>query len=74
MPQRFEPRAAERETGDQEQRRQQLDTLQGVGPATAQKIVDYRTANGPFTSIEDIKNVSGIGDAKFAAMKDAITV
>ena len=53
---------------------EQLDTLQGVGPATAQKIIDYRTANGPFTSIEDIKNVSGIGDAKFAAMKAAITV
>jgi competence protein ComEA len=53
---------------------EQLDELQGVGPATAQKIIDYRTANGPFASIEDIKNVSGIGDAKFAAMKDAITV
>ena len=53
---------------------EQLDGLQGVGPSTAQKIIDYRTANGPFTSIEDIKNVSGIGDAKFAAMKDSITV
>jgi competence protein ComEA len=53
---------------------EQLDALQGVGPSTAQKIIDYRTANGPFSSIDDIKNVSGIGDAKFAAMKDAITV
>ncbi len=47
----------------------ELDALQGVGPSTAQKIIDYRTANGPFTSIDDIKNVSGIGDAKFAAMQ-----
>ncbi len=53
---------------------EQLDALQGVGPATAQKIVDYRSANGPFKTIDDIKNVSGIGDAKFAAMKDSITV
>jgi competence protein ComEA len=53
---------------------EQLDTLQGIGPSTAQKIIDYRTANGPFASIDDLKNVSGIGDAKFAAVKDSITV
>ena len=52
----------------------ELDALQGVGPSTAQKIIDYRTANGPFASIDDIKNVSGIGDAKFAAIKDSIAV
>ena len=53
---------------------EELDALDGVGPATAQKIIDYRTASGPFKTVDDIKNVSGIGDAKFAAMKDSITV
>ena len=52
----------------------ELEGLQGVGPATAQAIVDYRTEQGPFTAIEDIMDVPGIGDAKFAAIKDAITV
>jgi competence protein ComEA len=53
---------------------EQLDALPGVGPSTAQKIVDYRTANGGFRSVEDLKNVSGIGDAKYSALKDLVTV
>lgn len=52
----------------------ELTKLPGVGSATAQKIIDYRTTNGTFKSIEDIKNVSGIGDKKFEQMKDKIKV
>jgi competence protein ComEA len=52
----------------------ELDTLPGIGPTTAQKIIDYRTQNGPFKSIEDIKNVSGIGEKKFEQIKDKIKV
>lgn len=52
----------------------QLDTLPGVGPATAQKIIDYRTTNGPFATIEDILKVPGIGPATFDNMKNLITV
>lgn len=51
-----------------------LDLLPGIGPAYAQRIVEYRTQNGPFRTIEDIMNVSGIGEKKFEAMKDLITV
>ena len=43
----------------------ELETIPGVGPSTALKIIEYREQNGKFKSIEDIKNVSGIGDAKY---------
>ena len=52
----------------------QLQTLNGVGPATAQKIIDYRDSSGRFTTIEDLKNVSGIGDKTFEKLKDYICV
>lgn len=52
----------------------ELDTLPGIGPAYAQRIVDYRSANGNFQSIEEIQNVSGIGPATFNEIKNLITV
>ena len=52
----------------------QLQELNGVGPATAEKIINYRKQNGRFQSIEDIKNVSGIGDKTYEKLKDHIRV
>ena len=52
----------------------ELESLPGIGPTIAQRIVDYREQNGPFLSIEDIVNVSGIGPGIFERIKDLITV
>jgi competence ComEA-like helix-hairpin-helix protein len=52
----------------------ELQTLNGIGPAYAQRIIDFRAANGPFVKIDDIKKVSGIGDATFLKIKDFITI
>lgn len=52
----------------------QLDTLPGVGPVLAQRIVDWRTAHGRFDSVDQLNQVSGIGDAKFADLKSLVTV
>ena len=51
-----------------------LTTLKGIGKDRAQKIIDYREANGPFQKIEDIMKVKGIGKKVFEQNKDAITV
>jgi competence protein ComEA len=52
----------------------ELETLPGIGPKTAETIVEYREANGPFKAIEDIMNVPGIGEGTFEKIKDGITV
>ena len=51
---------------------EKLQTIPGIGEVTAQKIISYRNEKGKFKSIEDIKNVSGIGDAKYEKIKDYI--
>ena len=52
----------------------ELETLPGIGPATSLKIISYREENGKFETIEEIKEVSGIGDAKYENIKDLICV
>src|SRR5579859_6097366 len=51
---------------------EQLDALPGVGPATAQKIIDYRQAHGPFRSAEELEAVPGIGPSKLAQLKGLV--
>jgi competence protein ComEA len=53
---------------------EELETLPGIGPVTAQKIIDYRMANGGFPNIEAILDVSGIGEVTFENIRDLITV
>lgn len=52
----------------------ELDSLPGIGATLAQRIIDYRNENGPFTSIEEIMDVSGVGPSTFENIKDLITV
>ena len=51
-----------------------LDSLPGVGPSTAQAIIDYRVANGPYASVDDLLSVRGIGPSKLAAMRARVRV
>lgn len=53
---------------------EELDTLPGIGPAMAQRIIEYRETEGSFSAVEDIKKVRGIGEAKFQKMRDKICI
>jgi competence protein ComEA len=52
----------------------ELCKVRGIGPSTAKKIIEHRSANGPFTKIEDVMKVKGIGKGKFGKIKDEITI
>lgn len=52
----------------------ELETLTGIGPSIAAKIIQYRKENGKFESIEELKNVSGIGESKFESIRDEVVV
>ena len=52
---------------------EQLDELPGIGPVTAQKIVDWRTTHGPFRSVEDLDAIPGIGPARVEQLRDLVT-
>lgn len=52
----------------------ELQQLPGIGKGLAKRIIDYRTANGPFKTVEDVIKVKGIGKKMFARMQDRLTV
>jgi competence protein ComEA len=51
---------------------EELDTLPGIGPVTAQKILDYRTEHGAFSSVDELDSVPGIGPARLAELKELV--
>ena len=54
--------------------KEELEVLNGIGPVKAQAIIDHRTANGRFKSLDDVKNVKGIGDATFDKIKGDLSL
>jgi len=53
---------------------EELDKVRGIGPAMAQRIIEFREQNGPFKSVDDLVQVRGIGGSKLQKIKDQITV
>jgi competence protein ComEA len=53
---------------------EQLDTLSGIGPLTAQKILDFREERGAFSSIEELGEIPGIGDKRLASLREEVTL
>lgn len=51
-----------------------LETIDGIGPTLAERIIEYRKQNGKFKNIDELKSVKGIGDKKFESIKEKITV
>ena len=52
----------------------ELESLQGIGPAKAKAIVEYREKNGSFASVDDLKKISGIGSGTIKQLRDVVTV
>lgn len=52
----------------------ELETINGIGSSLAEKIIAYRKENGRFATVEDLKNVSGIGEKKYESIKDSVVV
>ena len=57
-----------------EAKQEDFEQLPGIGPSIAKKIIEYREQNGKFTSIDELQEVKGIGEAKFENIKEYITV
>lgn len=53
---------------------EELETLPGVGPVTAQKILDFRKANGPFRSVDELTRIKGIGEKKLKALRGQLSL
>ena len=57
-----------------EAKQEDFEQLPGIGPSIAKKIIEYREQNGKFTSIDELQEVKGIGEAKFENIKEYVTI